>query len=170
VLGLTAATPIRPRPVSSRSSSCQCGPIRHTAARTADSPHDLQVLPRSCFARIDLPPESGIQEVFRHLANDRLRTAAIAAESGRRSIRAARLLFLPNGLSTSTPSRWRWVQRPRYCSFSRSDVQEATRHAHRSNRRAAIRCAAYSAGPRQARRRRIRPSAPRYLVLAMPIS
>jgi hypothetical protein len=59
----------------------QFGPIRHTAARPTDAPHDLEVLPQSCFARIDLSPESGIQEVFRHLANDRARTAAIAAET-----------------------------------------------------------------------------------------
>ena len=30
--------------------------------------------------RIDLPPESGIQEVFRHLANDADRTQVVAAE------------------------------------------------------------------------------------------
>jgi len=78
VLGLTA-TPIR-RDGQQPIIFMQCGPIRHTAARPADAPHDLQVLPRSCFARIDLPPESGIQAVFRHLANDRARTAAIAAE------------------------------------------------------------------------------------------
>ncbi|OGA72934.1 MAG: DEAD/DEAH box helicase [Betaproteobacteria bacterium RIFCSPLOWO2_12_FULL_65_14] len=78
VLGLTA-TPIR-RDGQQPIIFMQCGPIRHTAARPADAPHDLEVLARSCFAHIDLPPESGIQEVFRHLANDRSRTAAIAAE------------------------------------------------------------------------------------------
>jgi len=78
VLGLTA-TPIR-RDGQQPIIFMQCGPIRHTAARPVDAPHDLEVLPQSCFARIDLPPESGIQEVFRHLANDRSRTAAIAAE------------------------------------------------------------------------------------------
>ncbi len=78
VLGLTA-TPIR-RDGQQPIIFMQCGPIRHTAARPAEAPHDLQVLPRSCFARIDLPLESGIQEVFRHLASDRSRTAAIAAE------------------------------------------------------------------------------------------
>jgi hypothetical protein len=78
VLGLTA-TPIR-RDGQQPIIFMQCGPIRHTAARSTDAPHDLEVLPRSCFARIDLSPESGIQEVFRHLANDRARTAAIAAE------------------------------------------------------------------------------------------
>jgi superfamily II DNA or RNA helicase len=78
VLGLTA-TPIR-RDGQQPIIFMQCGPIRHTAARPTDAPHDLEVLPRSCFARIDLSPESGIQQVFRHLANDRARTAAIAAE------------------------------------------------------------------------------------------
>ncbi len=78
VLGLTA-TPIR-RDGQQPIIFMQCGPIRHTAARPDEAPHDLQVLPRSCFARIDLPPESGIQDVFRHLASDRSRTAAIAAE------------------------------------------------------------------------------------------
>jgi superfamily II DNA or RNA helicase len=78
VLGLTA-TPIR-RDGQQPIIFMQCGPIRHTAARPVDAPHDLEVLPRSHLARIDLPPESGIQEVFRHLANDRSRTAAIAAE------------------------------------------------------------------------------------------
>jgi superfamily II DNA or RNA helicase len=78
VLGLTA-TPIR-RDGQQPIIFMQCGPIRHTAARPLDVPHDLEVLPRSCIARIDLSPESGIQEVFRHLANDRARTAAIAAE------------------------------------------------------------------------------------------
>jgi superfamily II DNA or RNA helicase len=78
VLGLTA-TPIR-RDGQQPIIFMQCGPIRHTAARPVDAPHDLAVLPRSYLARIDLSPESGIQEVFRHLANDRARTAAIAAE------------------------------------------------------------------------------------------
>jgi superfamily II DNA or RNA helicase len=78
VLGLTA-TPIR-RDGQQPIIFMQCGPIRHTAARPLDVPQDLAVLPRSCFSRIDLSSESGIQEVFRHLANDRARTAAIAAE------------------------------------------------------------------------------------------
>lgn len=78
VLGLTA-TPIR-RDGQQPIIFMQCGPIRHTAARPVEAPHDLQVLPRSCLTRIDRSPELGIQEVFRHLANDRSRTAAIAAE------------------------------------------------------------------------------------------
>ena len=78
VLGLTA-TPIRRdglQPVI----FMQCGPIRHTAARPASAPHDLAVVPRSRFARIDLPAAAGIQDVFRHLANDLARTDAIATE------------------------------------------------------------------------------------------
>lgn len=78
VLGLTA-TPIRRdglQPVI----FMQCGPIRHTAARPASAPHDLEVVPRSRFARIDLPAAAGIQDVFRHLANDLARTDAIATE------------------------------------------------------------------------------------------
>lgn len=58
----------------------QCGPVRYTAAEPANAPHDLEAVPRSRRARIDLPPEARIQDVFRHLANDRDRTQAIAAE------------------------------------------------------------------------------------------
>ncbi|MGI9135306.1 MAG: DEAD/DEAH box helicase [Rhodoferax sp.] len=58
----------------------QCGPIRHTAAKPAGAPHDLTVLSHSRNARIDLPTEAGIQDVFRHLAHDTARTAAIAAQ------------------------------------------------------------------------------------------
>ena len=78
VLGLTA-TPIR-RDGQQPIIFMQCGPIRHTAARPDGAPHDLEVLPRSRFAEIGLPPEAGIQDVFRHLATDDERTRAIAAE------------------------------------------------------------------------------------------
>lgn len=78
VLGLTA-TPIR-RDGQQPIIFMQCGPIRHTAAKPAGAPHDLEVVPRSRFARIDLPSEAGIQDVLRHLANDQDRTSAIAAE------------------------------------------------------------------------------------------
>jgi superfamily II DNA or RNA helicase len=78
VLGLTA-TPIR-RDGQQPIIFMQCGPIRYTAAKPASAPHDLVVEPRSHFTRIDLPPEAGIQDVFRHLAIDQVRTAAIAAE------------------------------------------------------------------------------------------
>jgi superfamily II DNA or RNA helicase len=78
VLGLTA-TPIR-RDGQQPIIFMQCGPIRYTAAKPASAPHDLEVVPRSRFERIDLPPEAGIQDVFRHLANDQSRTDAIAIE------------------------------------------------------------------------------------------
>jgi superfamily II DNA or RNA helicase len=78
VLGLTA-TPIR-RDGQQPIIFMQCGPIRHTAARPASAPHDLEVVPRSRSSRIDLPTTAGIQDVFRHLAHDMARTRAIAAE------------------------------------------------------------------------------------------
>ena len=78
VLGLTA-TPIR-RDGQQPIIFMQCGPIRYTAAKPTSAPHDLEVVPRSRFSRIDLPPEAGIQDVFRHIANDQSRTEAVAAE------------------------------------------------------------------------------------------
>ena len=78
VLGLTA-TPIR-RDGQQPIIFMQCGPVRYTAATPAGAPHDLEVVPRSRFAEIDLPPEAGIQDVFRYLAIDEERTRAIAAE------------------------------------------------------------------------------------------
>lgn len=78
VLGLTA-TPIR-RDGQQPIIFMQCGPIRYTAARPEGAPQDLVVLPRSCPAKIDLPTDAGIQDVFRHLANDQDRTQRIAAE------------------------------------------------------------------------------------------
>jgi superfamily II DNA or RNA helicase len=78
VLGLTA-TPIR-RDGQQPIIFMQCGPIRHTAARPEGAPSDLEVVPRSWEARIDLPRDAAIQDVFRHLANDQARTDAIAAE------------------------------------------------------------------------------------------
>lgn len=78
VLGLTA-TPIR-RDGQQPIIFMQCGPIRHTAARPAEVVHDLQVVPRSRFTRIELPEGVGIQDVFRSLAADADRTHAIAAE------------------------------------------------------------------------------------------
>jgi len=78
VLGLTA-TPIR-RDGQQPIIFMQCGPIRYTAAKPAGAPHDLEVVPRSRWSRIDLPADAGIQDVFRHLAHDHGRTEAIAAE------------------------------------------------------------------------------------------
>jgi len=78
VLGLTA-TPIR-RDGQQPIIFMQCGPIRYTATAAPGSPHDLRVVPFTRDTRIDVPMDSGIQDVFRHLADDPLRTAAIAFE------------------------------------------------------------------------------------------
>jgi superfamily II DNA or RNA helicase len=78
VLGLTA-TPIR-RDGQQPIIFMQCGPIRHTAAPPEDAPHDLTVSPRFRYSRIDVSADSGIQEVFRHIANDASRTTALTQE------------------------------------------------------------------------------------------
>ncbi len=78
VLGLTA-TPIR-RDGQQPIIFMQCGPIRHKAAKPASAPHDLEVIPQMLHKRIDLPQEAGIQDVFRQIAIDEARTAAIAAQ------------------------------------------------------------------------------------------
>jgi superfamily II DNA or RNA helicase len=65
VVGLTA-TPIR-RDGQQPIIFMQCGPIRHKAAQPLDAPHDLAVMPQF------------IEDVFRHLAQDAVRTAAIAS-------------------------------------------------------------------------------------------
>lgn len=92
VLGLTA-TPIR-RDGQQPIIFMQCGPIRHTAAKPAGAPHDLEVAPYSLHACIDLPLEAGIQDVFRHLANDLGRTAAIVSEIGRTFSQGRKVLVL----------------------------------------------------------------------------
>jgi superfamily II DNA or RNA helicase len=78
VLGLTA-TPIR-RDGQQPIIFMQCGPIRHTATRAASAPHDLAVLPRSLFKRIDMSVDSGIQDLFRDLVTDVERTQAVCHE------------------------------------------------------------------------------------------
>ena len=78
VLGLTA-TPIR-RDGRQPIIFMQCGPTRHTALKPAGAPQTLEVIPRYLAARIDLAAGTGIQDVFRHLANDVSRTAALADE------------------------------------------------------------------------------------------
>ena len=78
VLGLTA-TPIR-RDGRQPIIFMQCGPIRHTAAKPAGAPQTLEVIPRYLAARIDLASDAAIQDVFRHVASDAGRTAAIADE------------------------------------------------------------------------------------------
>ena len=78
VLGLTA-TPIR-RDGLQPIIFMQCGPIRYIAAKPPGAPHDMEVMARSCLTRIDLPADAVIQDVFRHLVNDSIRTEGIAAE------------------------------------------------------------------------------------------
>ncbi len=77
VVGLTA-TPIR-RDGQQPIIFMQCGPMRHKAAQPLDAPHDLAVTPQFIESPIALPPEAGIQDVFRHLAQNVARTAAIAS-------------------------------------------------------------------------------------------
>ncbi|MDQ1363072.1 MAG: hypothetical protein QG652_932 [Pseudomonadota bacterium] len=78
VLGLTA-TPIR-RDGQQPIIFMQCGPIRHAVVPSASTPRELRVIPRMLCKRIDLPVDTGIQDVFHVLANDQDRTAIIAAE------------------------------------------------------------------------------------------
>jgi superfamily II DNA or RNA helicase len=78
VLGLTA-TPIR-RDGQQPIIFMQCGPIRHTAAKPDGAPQTLEVTPRFLSAAVIVPPDAGIQEVFRTLAVDDARTARIAGE------------------------------------------------------------------------------------------
>ena len=78
VLGLTA-TPIR-RDGRQPIIFMQCGPMRHTAARPTGAPQSLDVIPRYLSAHIRLPADAGIQDVFRHIANDVVRIQAIANE------------------------------------------------------------------------------------------
>lgn len=77
VLGLTA-TPVR-RDGQHPAIFMQCGPIRYTAAKPASAPHDLEVVPQYRHTKIELPIDTGIQDVFRYLANDQGRTEAIVA-------------------------------------------------------------------------------------------
>lgn len=78
VLGLTA-TPIR-RDGRQPIIFMQCGPMRHTAAQPMGAPQSLDVIPRYLSAHIRLPADAGIQDVFRHIANDAGRIQAIANE------------------------------------------------------------------------------------------
>jgi len=90
VLGLTA-TPIR-RDGQQPIIFMQCGPIRYTAAKPIGAPHDLEVVPRSWFSRIDLPAEAGIQDVFRHLAMTRHEPRLSPKRSDKPTRRGARYL------------------------------------------------------------------------------
>jgi superfamily II DNA or RNA helicase len=75
VTGLTA-TPFR-RDGHQPIIFMQCGPVRHSAARPATAPAQLEVWPQFLPAP-DIPPDSAIQEVFRILANDASRNRRIA--------------------------------------------------------------------------------------------
>jgi superfamily II DNA or RNA helicase len=92
VLGLTA-TPIR-RDGQQPIIFMQCGPIRHTAAQSEDAPHDLAVTPRFRSSLIDVPADAGIQDVFRQLANDPSRTAAVAEEVATAAQQGRKVLVL----------------------------------------------------------------------------
>jgi superfamily II DNA or RNA helicase len=78
VLGLTA-TPIR-RDGQQPIIFMQCGPIRHTAAKPDGAPQTLELRPRFLSAAVVVPPDAGIQELFRTLAVDGARTARIAQD------------------------------------------------------------------------------------------
>ena len=92
VLGLTA-TPIR-RDGRQPIIFMQCGPIRHAALKPAGAPQTLEVIPRYLSARIDLAADAGIQDVFRHVAKDTGRTAAIADEIARAFEQGHKVLVL----------------------------------------------------------------------------
>lgn len=78
VLGLTA-TPER-RDGQHPIIFMQCGPIRHTASRATSAPDDLMVETRLLPAQINLLEGAGIQDVFRHLAENIERTELIGLE------------------------------------------------------------------------------------------
>lgn len=92
VLGLTA-TPIR-RDGQQPIIFMQCGPTRHTAARAEGAPKDMEVVPRISAKPIVVAAEAGIQDVFRELATDAQRTAAIAEEVVGAYTRARKILVL----------------------------------------------------------------------------
>jgi superfamily II DNA or RNA helicase len=77
VLGLTA-TPIR-RDGRQPIIFMQCGPLRYTAANPEGMPQLLKVVPKLLPAPIYLPQDAPIQDVFRHLATDKLRADFIAS-------------------------------------------------------------------------------------------
>ena len=77
VIGLTA-TPTR-RDGHQPIIFMQCGPIQHSAARPESAPVQLEVWPQS-LPTPNIPPESGIQDVFRILANDTNRTRRVAQD------------------------------------------------------------------------------------------
>lgn len=111
VCGLTA-TPMR-RDGLQPIIFMQCGPLRHTAGRPENAPRVLEVQPRQLFTRLELPAETGIQDIFGSLARDSGRTQAIvrevmaAFEQGRKVLvlteRADHLLALQEALQPAIP-------------------------------------------------------------------
>jgi superfamily II DNA or RNA helicase len=77
VIGLTA-TPFR-RDGHQPIIFMQCGPIRHSAARPRNAPVQLEVWPQM-LPSPQIPPASGIQDVFRILTNDAGRNRCIARD------------------------------------------------------------------------------------------
>jgi superfamily II DNA or RNA helicase len=92
VLGLTA-TPIR-RDGRQPIIFMQCGPTRHVAVRSAGTPQTLEVIPRYLTAPVRLATDVGIQDVFRALASNAGRTAAIADEVARTYAQGHKVLAL----------------------------------------------------------------------------
>jgi len=92
VLGLTA-TPVR-RDGRHPIIFMQCGPVRHEAPRPEGAPQQLAVLPRFLDGPFDVPPDAGIQDVFRHLAADTRRNERIAADVVTASQDGRRILVL----------------------------------------------------------------------------
>jgi superfamily II DNA or RNA helicase len=92
VLGLTA-TPIR-RDGQQPIIFMQCGPTRHTAAQAEGAPKDMEVVPRISAKPIVVAAEAGIQDVFRELATDVQRTAAIAEAVVGAYLRGRKILVL----------------------------------------------------------------------------
>ena len=111
VLGLTA-TPFR-RDGLQPIIFMQCGPIRYKASSPLGAPHDLSVNVYTLETKFDLPPESGIQDVLGHLANDQTRIAFVvekissAYSKGRKILvlteRTEHLIQLHNALVNNVP-------------------------------------------------------------------
>ena len=72
----------------------QCGPIRYTAAPPASAPHDLEVVPRTLSQPAPIPDDTRIQDIFRTLAEDQERTAAITDETQRAVKEGRKVLVL----------------------------------------------------------------------------
>jgi superfamily II DNA or RNA helicase len=72
----------------------QCGPIRHKATNPAGAPNVLEVVPRIDDREVDVPPEAGIQEVFRSLANDWRRTEGVVTEASEAYRQGRKVLVL----------------------------------------------------------------------------